>query len=137
MTWSLRTLRADLSARLGGRELGDDRPADADQRLEALRIHRHAAQRLLVQHFADRVVERHERVWPDAKLKTRDAPSAHLLAEIEKRAFRDRNRYLGDPEFGGGIALIVGFLTPIAAGSSPRFPASKPSLGAIRAARRS
>ena len=33
------------------------------------------------------------------KLKTRDAPSAHLLAEIEKRAFRDRNRYLGDPIF--------------------------------------
>jgi gamma-glutamyltranspeptidase len=26
------------------------------------------------------------------KLKTRDAPSAHLLAEIEKRAFRDRNQ---------------------------------------------
>lgn len=33
-------------------------------------------------------------------LKGRDAPSAHLLAEIEKRAFRDRNRYLGDPAFG-------------------------------------
>jgi gamma-glutamyltranspeptidase/glutathione hydrolase len=33
------------------------------------------------------------------KLKARDAPSAHLLAEIEKRAFRDRNRYLGDPIF--------------------------------------
>jgi len=33
------------------------------------------------------------------KLKTRDAPSAHLLAEIEKRAFRDRNHYLGDPIF--------------------------------------
>lgn len=25
--------------------------------------------------------------------------SAHLLAEIEKRAFRDRNHYLGDPDF--------------------------------------
>ena len=34
------------------------------------------------------------------KLKPRDASSAHLLAEIEKRAFRDRNRYLGDPSFG-------------------------------------
>ncbi len=33
------------------------------------------------------------------KFKTRDAASAHLLAEIEKRAFRDRNRYLGDPVF--------------------------------------
>jgi gamma-glutamyltranspeptidase/glutathione hydrolase len=33
------------------------------------------------------------------KLKPRDASSAHLLAEIEKRAFRDRNRYLGDPGF--------------------------------------
>jgi gamma-glutamyltranspeptidase/glutathione hydrolase len=33
------------------------------------------------------------------KFKTRDAPSSHLLAEIEKRAFRDRNRYLGDPIF--------------------------------------
>ena len=31
--------------------------------------------------------------------KGRDAASAHLLAEIEKRAFRDRNRYLGDPAF--------------------------------------
>ena len=33
------------------------------------------------------------------KFKSRDASSAHLLAEIEKRAFRDRNRYLGDPVF--------------------------------------
>ena len=33
------------------------------------------------------------------KLKARDAPAAHLLAEIEKRAFRDRNHYLGDPIF--------------------------------------
>ncbi|HKF42180.1 MAG TPA: gamma-glutamyltransferase [Thermoanaerobaculia bacterium] len=33
------------------------------------------------------------------KLKPRDASSAHLLAEIEKRAFRDRNKYLGDPAF--------------------------------------
>ncbi len=33
------------------------------------------------------------------KFKTRDAASAHLLAEIEKRAFRDRNHYLGDPVF--------------------------------------
>lgn len=33
------------------------------------------------------------------KLKPRDASSAHLMAEIEKRAFRDRNQYLGDPIF--------------------------------------
>jgi gamma-glutamyltranspeptidase / glutathione hydrolase len=33
------------------------------------------------------------------KFKSRDVSSAHLLAEIEKRAFRDRNRYLGDPGF--------------------------------------
>jgi len=36
-----------------------------------------------------------------ARLTTRDVASAHLVAEIEKRAFRDRNRYLGDPSFGG------------------------------------
>jgi gamma-glutamyltranspeptidase / glutathione hydrolase len=35
------------------------------------------------------------------KLRARGAAFAHWLAEIEKRAFRDRNRYLGDPAFGG------------------------------------
>ena len=35
------------------------------------------------------------------RLRSRDASSAHWLSEIEKRAFRDRNRYLGDPEFPG------------------------------------
>lgn len=35
------------------------------------------------------------------RLRARDAASGHWLAEIEKRAFRDRNRYLGDPDFGG------------------------------------
>ena len=35
------------------------------------------------------------------KLKRRDTATAHFLAEIEKRAFRDRNRYLGDPAFPG------------------------------------
>jgi gamma-glutamyltranspeptidase/glutathione hydrolase len=35
------------------------------------------------------------------KFKGRDPASAHLLAEIEKRAFRDRNRFLGDPSFPG------------------------------------
>ena len=35
------------------------------------------------------------------KFKSRDSASAHLLAEVEKRAFRDRNRFLGDPSFPG------------------------------------
>lgn len=35
------------------------------------------------------------------RLRNRDVASAHFVAEIEKRAFRDRNRYLGDPGFGG------------------------------------
>jgi gamma-glutamyltranspeptidase / glutathione hydrolase len=35
------------------------------------------------------------------KLRGNDASSSHWLSEIEKRAFRDRNRFLGDPEFGG------------------------------------
>lgn len=35
------------------------------------------------------------------KLKRRDTSTAHYLAEVEKRAFRDRNRYLGDPAFPG------------------------------------
>jgi gamma-glutamyltranspeptidase/glutathione hydrolase len=35
------------------------------------------------------------------KLKGRDPASSHYLAEIEKRAFHDRNRWLGDPAFPG------------------------------------
>jgi gamma-glutamyltranspeptidase / glutathione hydrolase len=35
------------------------------------------------------------------RLKAGDVASSHLLAEMEKRAFRDRNRFLGDPSFGG------------------------------------
>lgn len=35
------------------------------------------------------------------KLKERDPAASHLLAEIEKRAFHDRNRWLGDPAFPG------------------------------------
>lgn len=35
------------------------------------------------------------------KLKRRDTTAAHYFAEIAKRAFRDRNRYLGDPAFPG------------------------------------
>lgn len=35
------------------------------------------------------------------KLKGRDPSSSHWLVEIEKRAFHDRNRWLGDPAFPG------------------------------------
>ena len=35
------------------------------------------------------------------RVRGNEASSAHWLSEIEKRAFRDRNRFLGDPEFGG------------------------------------
>jgi gamma-glutamyltranspeptidase/glutathione hydrolase len=35
------------------------------------------------------------------RLRPRDAAAAHLTAEIEKRAYFDRNRLLGDPDFGG------------------------------------
>jgi gamma-glutamyltranspeptidase/glutathione hydrolase len=35
------------------------------------------------------------------KISRRDVRAAHVLAEVEKRAFRDRNRWLGDPAFGG------------------------------------
>ena len=35
------------------------------------------------------------------RLRPRDAAAAHLTAEIEKRAYFDRNRFLGDPDFGG------------------------------------
>lgn len=56
------------------------------------------------------------------KLKPRDASSAHWLAEIEKRAFRDRNRYLGDPLFGGvrqELFTDAGRLRSIAASIDP------------------
>ena len=35
------------------------------------------------------------------RIRRRDAEAAHLTAEIEKRAYYDRNRFLGDPDFGG------------------------------------
>jgi gamma-glutamyltranspeptidase / glutathione hydrolase len=35
------------------------------------------------------------------RFKGRDPASSHYLAEIEKRAFHDRNRWLGDPAFPG------------------------------------
>ncbi len=41
-----------------------------------------------------------EALGPD-RIRPHNAESVHLLAEVEKRAFYDRNRYLGDPAFGG------------------------------------
>jgi gamma-glutamyltranspeptidase/glutathione hydrolase len=35
------------------------------------------------------------------RFRSADVSSAHLLAEVEKRAFLDRNHYLGDPSFPG------------------------------------
>ena len=37
----------------------------------------------------------------DLRLREPGVESAHWMAEIEKRAFHDRNRYLGDPAFPG------------------------------------
>ena len=37
----------------------------------------------------------------EVRLREANVEAAHWLAEIEKRAFRDRNRYLGDPAFPG------------------------------------
>ena len=44
---------------------------------------------------------------PEIACRPRGAAAIHWLAEIEKRAFRDRNEFLGDPAFGGvrGAAL--------------------------------
>ena len=56
------------------------------------------------------------------KLARRDVVSAHFLSEIEKRAFRDRNRYLGDPDFGHvrqGLFTDVNRLRRIAASIDP------------------
>jgi len=36
-----------------------------------------------------------------SSVRAEGAPGMHWLAEIEKRAFRDRNRFLGDPAFPG------------------------------------
>jgi len=67
------------------------------------------------------------------KLKPRDAASAHLLAEIEKRAFRDRNRFLGDPGFGGVQQARMtdpARLKAIAASIDPHHATSTESLAA-------
>ncbi|MCA1582080.1 MAG: gamma-glutamyltransferase [Acidobacteria bacterium] len=72
-------------------------------------------------------------VGPD-KLRPRDASSAHWAVEIEKRAYRDRNRYLGDPAFGGvrqNLFTDVTRLRAIAASIRPdRATATKDLRGA-------
>ena len=68
------------------------------------------------------------------KLKGRDPASAHYLAEIEKRAFRDRNRYLGDPAFPGvrqSVFTDAGRLKRIAATIDPRRATRSEALRAL------
>jgi gamma-glutamyltranspeptidase / glutathione hydrolase len=68
------------------------------------------------------------------KLKGRDPASAHYLAEIEKRAFLDRNRFLGDPAFGGvreKVFTNVARLKRIAATIDPNRASRSERLGAL------
>jgi gamma-glutamyltranspeptidase/glutathione hydrolase len=63
-----------------------------------------------------------------------DADSAHWLAEIEKRAFHDRNRYLGDPDFGGvrqGLFTDPAHLKKLAASINPRRSTPSQDLGRL------
>lgn len=69
-----------------------------------------------------------------SKLKGRDSGSAHYLAEIEKRAFRDRNRYLGDPAFPGvrqSFFTDAARLKRLAASIDPRRATRSETLGAL------
>ena len=69
-----------------------------------------------------------------SKLKGRDPGSAHYLAEIEKRAFRDRNRYLGDPAFPGvrqSFFTDAARLKRLAASIDPRRATRSDALGAL------
>ena len=69
-----------------------------------------------------------------SKLKGRDPGSAHYLAEIEKRAFRDRNRYLGDPAFPGvrqSFFTDAARLKRLAASIDPRRATRSEALGAL------
>jgi len=68
------------------------------------------------------------------KLKGRDPASAHYLAEIEKRAFRDRNRYLGDPAFRGvrqNVFTDPGRLKRLAATIEPNRTTRSETLGVL------
>jgi gamma-glutamyltranspeptidase/glutathione hydrolase len=68
------------------------------------------------------------------KFKGRNPSSAHLLAEIEKRAFRDRNRYLGDPAFPGvrqSLLTNLARLRRIAATIDPKRATRSETLGTL------
>ena len=68
------------------------------------------------------------------KLKGRDPVSAHFLAEIEKRAFRDRNLYLGDPAFPGvrqSIFTDAARLKRLAATIDPHRATRSEALGSL------
>ncbi len=74
------------------------------------------------------------------KFKGRDPGSAHLLAEIEKRAFRDRNRFLGDPSFPGvreAYFTDPARLKRIAATINPRRATPSDALGSFEVERAS
>ncbi|HEY3173454.1 MAG TPA: gamma-glutamyltransferase [Thermoanaerobaculia bacterium] len=74
------------------------------------------------------------------KFKGRDPDSAHLLAEIEKRAFRDRNRFLGDPSFPGireGYFTDPSRLKRIAATIDPHRATPSDALGRFEVERAS
>jgi gamma-glutamyltranspeptidase/glutathione hydrolase len=63
-----------------------------------------------------------------------DADAAHWLAEIEKRAFYDRNRYLGDPDFGGvhqSLFTDPAHLKKLAASIDPRRSTPSEDLGRL------
>jgi gamma-glutamyltranspeptidase/glutathione hydrolase len=67
-------------------------------------------------------------------LVARDVASAHLIAEIEKRAFRDRNRYLADPSFARvrqELFTDSARLKKIAASIDPNRATPTDSLGAL------
>jgi gamma-glutamyltranspeptidase/glutathione hydrolase len=63
-----------------------------------------------------------------------DATAAHWLAEIEKRAFYDRNHFLGDPDFGGvqqDLFTDPAHLKVLAASIDPRRSTPTDDLGRI------
>jgi gamma-glutamyltranspeptidase/glutathione hydrolase len=69
------------------------------------------------------------------RLRQRGAAAAHLLAEIEKRAFLDRNRFLGDPAWRGvrerdmldrrRLARLAGGIDPARATASRALAAAR------------
>src|SRR5262245_48056088 len=75
-----------------------------------------------------------------SRVEPRDAGSAHLVAEIEKRAFSDRNRYLGDPDFSGvkqGLFLSAPRARRLAATIDTARATLRETVGALSAGSRS